>query len=114
VDLIVRWALNALALLATTYIVPGIHVKDFLAALIAAAVIGIVNATIRPVILFLTIPIRLLTLGIFTLIVNALLFWAISTLPLGLSIDGFWAAFWGAIVLSLISGLLTSIIKHRR
>lgn len=113
-DLIVRWVLNALALLATSRLIPGLVVRDFVAALWAAAVIGIVNATIRPVLLFLTLPLRFLTLGLFTLVVNALLLWAVSTLPLGFEVQGFGAAFWGAIVLSAISAILTSLVKRRR
>ena len=113
-DLIIRWVLNALALLATSYLISGIVVRDFVAALWAAAVIGIVNATIRPVLLFLTLPVRFLTLGLFTLVINALLLWAVSTLPLGFEVRGFGAAFWGAIVLSVISAVLTSLVVGRR
>ncbi len=103
-----------MALFATSYLIPGIVVRDFVAALVAAAVIGIVNATIRPILLFLTLPIRFLTLGLFTLVLNALLLWGVSTLPLGLEVQGFGAAFWGAIVLSVFSSILTSLVRRRR
>lgn len=101
--LLLRWVLNALALLLVTRIVPGVTVDGFYSALVVALVLGIVNALIRPILIFLTLPINVLTLGLFTLVLNALLFWFVSTLVKGFHVSGFAAAFWGALVLWAVS-----------
>jgi putative membrane protein len=89
--------------MAAAYIVPGITVKNFWVALIAAIVIGLVNALIRPVLLLLTLPINIVTLGLFTLVINALMFWLAATLVKGFDVAGFGPAFWGALVFWLVS-----------
>jgi putative membrane protein len=101
--LIVRWLISALALLALPYLFSTIQVKDFTAALIAALVLGLINALIRPVVLILTLPINILTLGLLTFVINALLFLFAADLVSGFHVDGFWPALWGSIVYSLIS-----------
>ncbi len=110
--LLARWILNALALILVTYLVPGIHVDGFYAALIAALVLGIVNALIRPLLILLTLPITLLTLGLFTLVINALLLWFVSTVVRGFSVDGFGAAFLGALVLWIFSWLTNALLQN--
>jgi putative membrane protein len=102
-NLLLRFVLNALAVLATAYIVPGITVSSFWVALIAALVIGIVNALIRPLLLLLTLPINVLTLGIFTFVINALMFWLAAYLVRGFEVANFTAAFFGAIVFWIVS-----------
>lgn len=116
--LAMRWILNALALLATAWLVPGIHIKGFGAALIAALVLGVVNAVIRPIIIFFTLPLNILTLGLFTLVINAFMLLMVKSVVAGFLVSGFWAAFFGSIVLTIISGLLSAIIldhsgKHK-
>lgn len=101
--LIIRWILFALALLFVAWIVPGIHVEGFKAALFAAFVIGLVNIFIRPLFVILTIPITILTLGLFIFIINALLFLLVAHVVPGFQVDSFFSALLGSILLSIIS-----------
>jgi putative membrane protein len=101
--LIVNWILSAIALLIVAYVVPGFHVSSFLAALVAAAVIGIINATVGFFLKVVTFPLTILTLGIFWIIVNALMLELASMLVHGFAIQSFFSAFLGAILLSLIN-----------
>jgi putative membrane protein len=105
--LLARWVLNAAALLLVAYIYPGVHIESFVAALIAALVLGLVNAIVRPLLVLLTLPVTLLTLGLFLFVINALCFWFASELVRGFSVSGFVAALVGSILYSVIT-LLTS------
>jgi len=105
--LILRWILNALALMAVAYLYPGVEVAGFFPALIAALVLGLVNAIIRPILIVLTLPINILTLGLFTFVINALLFWFVAEIIKGFTVSGFMAALIGSLLYSLIT-LLTS------
>lgn len=109
--LLLRWLINALVLLGIAYYVPGIRVAGFYAALIAALILGLVNAVIKPLIVFLTLPVNILTLGLFTFVINAFLFWFVATVVKGFEVTGFWPAFWGALIMSVVSWLLGSISK---
>lgn len=104
--LIVRWILNALALLLITLILPGMHVT-FVAALIAALVIGAITALLRPLIVLLTLPITLLTFGLFLLVINALLFWLASAIVPDFHVDTFWTALFASILYSILTGIIT-------
>ena len=108
--LLIRWVINALALLALPYLFTSIEVRGFGAALLAALVIGLLNALIRPVLFLLTLPINILTLGLFTFVINAFLFWLAAHALEGFAVAGFWPAFWGAIVYSLISWAASALI----
>lgn len=108
----IRWLFTTLALLLTSYVVDGIQVKGFFSALLAAAFLGILNAFIRPVFLLLTLPINILTLGLFTFVINALLLMMVSGVVSGFVVTGFWAGFWGALVMSLISWALNVLIGN--
>jgi putative membrane protein len=112
--LLLRWLLSALALIAIAYYVPGIVVTNFYAALVAALVLGLVNALIRPIILVLTLPFNVITLGLFTLVINALMFWFASTLVKGFNVAGFWPAFWGAMAMWLCNWLIASLLRSDR
>lgn len=101
--LIIRWILFALALLFIAWLIPGIHVGSFQAALLAAFVIGLVNIFIRPLFVILTIPITILTLGLFIFIINALLFLLVAHVVPGFQVDSFLSALLGSILLSIIS-----------
>ena len=107
--LLARWIVNAAALLLVAYLYPGVHVTSFVAALIAALVLGLVNAVIRPILVILTLPVTLLTLGLFLFVINALLFWFVAEIVQGFHVDGFLAALIGSILYSLVT-LLTSWI----
>ena len=101
--LILRWLISTVALFAVPYIVPGVSVGNIWNAIVAAAVIGLINLLIRPILLILTLPINMLTLGLFTLVVNAVLFWFASTIVDGFEVSGFLAAFLGALAYWLIA-----------
>jgi putative membrane protein len=108
--LLIVWVLNALALMAVAYLVPGIHVANFTAALIAALVIGLVNILIKPVLVLLTLPITLLTLGLFILVINGVLFWLVGNYLQGFSVSSIIVGIIGALIYSLISGVLSAIV----
>jgi putative membrane protein len=111
--LLFRWLISAGTLIIIAYYVPGISVQSFYSALIAALILGLINALIRPIILILTLPVNILTLGLFTLVINALMFWLASTVVKGFYVAGFWPAFWGALIMTLISWLVGSLLKNK-
>lgn len=102
----VSWLVSALAIVIAAYLLPGVKVSGPLAALITAAVLGLVNAVIKPVLLLLTLPINILTLGLFTLVINALLVLLTSALVPGFSVSGFWQALLFGLVLAVVNYLL--------
>ena len=111
--LLLNWLLSAVALLVVSYLVPGFHVQGFKEALIAAIVIGLINATLGLLVKLITLPLTVLTLGVFWWIVNALMLMvASSLLRPGFEVSGFFAAFLGAIVLSLINMVLRKITQE--
>jgi putative membrane protein len=111
-SLFVRWLLNAVALGAAAYMVDGIYISGFFAALLAAIVLGIVNTIIKPVFIILTLPINLLSLGLFTFVINGLmLFFAAAIVP-GFAVTGILSAVLGSIIISLVSFLLASLVKE--
>ncbi len=110
--LLVNWLLSAISLLIVSKFMPGFHVRGFTAALIAALVIGLVNATLGLFLKIITLPLTFLTLGIFWWVINALmLMFASALLRPDFVVSGFWPAFWGAIVLSLINMLLKALAR---
>lgn len=109
--LVTSWLVNAAALYVTARLVPGILVTGGLGPLLLAAlVIGLVNAVVRPVLALLTFPLTVLTLGLFSLVLNALLFYLAAALTPGFRLEGFWAAFLGAIVMSLVGMVLHALL----
>lgn len=110
--LIFRWLINAIALLLVANIVPGFGVDTFYTALIAALVLGLVNALIRPILLILTLPINILSLGLFTFVINALMVWLMSTIVKGVTVTGFMAAFLAAVFLWVVSMGTNWLVKH--
>ncbi len=109
--LALRWLLNALALFLTAWLLQGVTISGFGSALVAALVLGIVNAIIRPVVLFFTLPLNILTLGLFTFVVNAVMFKLVSVVVDGFVVDGFIPAIVGSILLTVISGFLSALVK---
>ena len=101
--LLLKWLALALAIMFVGWIVPGITVSSFATALIASIAIALVNLVIKPILVLLTLPINILTLGIFILVINALLFMFVAYLIPGVEVDGFWSAFLGALLLSILS-----------
>lgn len=108
---LVQWLLSAVSLMIVAHIVPGFSVRSFGSAMIAAVIIGLVNATIGIVLKLLTLPLTLLTFGLFLLVINALMIqFASALLPDGFHVSGFWPAFFGAIVLSLVNAVLRHLV----
>jgi putative membrane protein len=107
--LLLTWLINAIALIALPYVVSGIVVDSFLTALLVAIVLGFVNAIIRPILVILTLPVTILTLGLFIFVINGLLFWAVGSFWPGFHVNGFWAGVFGAIVYSIISWILSAL-----
>lgn len=116
--ILVRWVITILALFAAALIVPGIRVSGtaWLAYALMAVVLGLVNALVRPVLKVLTCPLILLTLGLFTLVINGFTFWLAARIANGLGIgfyvDGFWSAFWGALIVSIVSVILAALVRE--
>jgi putative membrane protein len=110
--LLLVWLINALALIAVAYLMPGVSVSSFGAALVAALVLGLINAVVRPVLVLLTLPVTLLTLGLFIFVLNGLLFWMVGTWLEGFEVAGFWSAVLGAILFSVVSWLLSALIQR--
>jgi putative membrane protein len=112
--LVLTWLINAVALLALPYIFKSINVDTFAAAFFVAVVLGLINTLIRPVLVLLTLPVTLLTLGLFIFVINGLLFWAVGSFMPGFHVAGFWAGVFGAIVYSLISWALASLLMPKK
>lgn len=111
--LLAVWVLNAIALLAVAYLLPSIQVTGFVAALIAAAVIGLVNVLIKPILILLTLPVTILTLGLFIFVINGLLFYVVGEVLQGFQVESLLAGILGAILYSVISWFLTSLISDK-
>lgn len=109
-NLLVVWLINALALLALPYLVPSVQVDSIYTALIAALLLGLVNTLIRPLLVLLTLPVTVVTLGLFVFVINALLFWFVASFVKGFSVGGFWSAFVGAIVYALVSWAASALV----
>lgn len=112
--LLLRWLISAGILLLIAYVVPGIHLASFYTALIAALILGLINAIIKPIISLLALPVTLLTLGLFSLVINALMFYLASTVVKGFVVTGFWPAFWGSIIMAIGSWFSSSILSRDR
>ena len=110
--LLTKWLLSALALLAVAYLYSGVVVTGFTGALIAAAVLGLLNIVLRPLLVLLTLPVTLVTLGLFLFIVNALMFWAAASLVSGLSVTGFGAALIGSLIYSVLQLAIDFVLER--
>lgn len=111
--ILIRWLTTTAAIVATAYLLDGIHVSGFFSAFFAAAVLGILNAFFRPIALLLTLPINILSLGLFTFIINALMLKLASGIIPGFGVYGFWTAIFGSLLISLISWLLNSFVNEK-
>ena len=112
--LLLIWLINAVALLALKYIMPSITVDSFATALIVAVVLGLINTLIRPLFVLLTLPVTILTLGLFLFVINGLLFWAVGSFVPGFHVAGFWAGVFGAIIYSIISWALSALLLPKK
>jgi putative membrane protein len=117
--LLIRWVIASLALFAAAWLVPGIRVAGnaWIVYAVMAIILGLVNAVVRPVLKFLTCPLIILTLGLFTLVINGLTLWLASTIAInwfhvGFYVDGFWAAFLGGLIVSIVTMILSALVKE--
>lgn len=111
--LLLRWLILTVAIIVASYLLEGIHVSGFFPAFFAAALLGILNALFRPVLILLTLPINILSLGLFTFVINALMLVMVSGVISGFEVHGFWTAVFGSLIISIISWLLNSFISDR-
>ena len=111
--IMVRWLILTVAIMLASYVITGIQVKSFFAAFFAAAILGILNAFFRPVLIVLTLPINILTLGLFTFLINAMLLKMASGVISGFEVYGFWSAVFGSLTISVVSWILSSFINER-
>ena len=109
-DFLIMFAVDTIALIIVAKLFKGIQVKGWGPLLISALAIGLVNAFIRPVIILLTLPVNILTLGILTLFINGFLFYMVSKIIKGFDIKDYWTAFWGALVFSIVAVILNLLI----
>jgi putative membrane protein len=110
---LVRWLILTVAIVFASYLISGIHVSGFFSALFAAAILGILNVFFRPILFILTLPINILTLGLFTFVINALMLKMASGVISGFEVHGFWSAVFGALVISAFNWILNSLINER-
>jgi len=110
--ILIRWALLAGALLLVAHLYPGVVVKNFSSALIAAAVLGLFNTLLRPVLVLLTLPVTVVSLGLFLFVINALMFWAAAGVLEGFAVTGFWAALIGSLIYSLCGMAIDTLIER--
>jgi putative membrane protein len=108
-----RWLILTVAIVICAYLIDGIHVSGFFSALVAGAFLGILNALFRPLLLIITLPVNILTLGLFTFVINAVLLLMVSGVVTGLEIRSFWSALGGALIIALISWLLMAFVSDR-
>ena len=111
--ILIRWLTTTAAIVATAYLLDGIQISGFFSAVFAAAVLGFLNAIFRPIALLLTLPINILSLGLFTFIINALMLKMASGLIPGFGVYGFWTAIFGSLLISIISWLLNTFISEQ-
>ena len=107
----IRWLISAITFIIVAYLFASFQFDSFTAVLIAAIVLGIINAIIRPIVLILTLPINIVTLGLFTLVINAFMLWIVHLIVPGFEIAGFWAAIWGGIIFWIVNWFISLFFK---
>jgi len=113
IKILIKWLVTALALFAAAYIVDGVEIHEFWAGLAAAALLGITNAVLRPILVVLTLPVTVLTLGLFLLVINALMLEFVAWAIKGFTVTDFWSAFLGALVISIVSWFVSLIVDPK-
>ena len=108
-NFIIKILLSAFAVIITAYIIPGVHVEDYFVAIILALVFALLNVTLKPILIVFTIPLTVLSLGLFLLVINALIILVADAIVPGFSVDGFWWALLYSVILSIVSSLLNDI-----
>ena len=109
--MLLRWLISALTLIGIGYLIEGINIESFYIAIITALILGLVNAVIRPILVILTLPINIISLGLFVFVINAILFWFVASFIQGFEVAGFIPAFFGALIMSVVGMLSNALIK---
>ena len=110
-NFLLQWLVSGLAIIITAYLLPGVRVAGFFAALVTALILGLINAFIRPVLILLTLPLNILTLGLFTLVINALLIMLAAAIVPGFTVQGFWWALLFGLVLAVVNYALGAVVS---
>ena len=110
--LLAKWLLSAAALLAVAYLYSGVQIQNYSSALIAALVIGLLNSVLRPILVILTLPVTVVTVGLFLFVINALMFWAAASLLAGFNVSGFAAALIGSLIYSVLAIIIDSALQR--
>jgi putative membrane protein len=111
--LLATWLINALALLALPYLMHSVSIDSFATAMVVAVVLGFVNAVLRPILLILTLPVTVISLGLFVFVINGLMFWGVANIVTGFHVAGFWSAVGGALLYSVISWTLSTLLLNK-
>jgi len=111
--LLIKWLILTMAIMFASYTINGIEARDFFSAFFAAAILGVLNTIFRPVLILLTLPINILTFGLFTFVINAFLLLMVSGVISGFYVSGFWSAVFGSLVISVVNWVLTSFVNDR-
>lgn len=109
INTLIRWAVYSILIILTAWIIPGINIENFLSAMLACVIIALINAFIKPVLMFISLPVNFITLGLFTLVINAFLLMLAGKITPGFEVNGFLSAFFGSIVLSFLAGAVNKI-----
>ena len=108
--ILISWIVTTLAILVVTYLIPGVRVSSLGTAIVAATILGILNALVRPILVVLTLPLTILTLGLFLFVINALMFQLAGALVPGFHVDSFWSALLGSLIVSIVAYIVYSVI----
>ena len=111
---VIRWLILTAAIMLTSYLLDGIQVSGFFSALLAAAILSVLNVFLRPILIILTLPINILSLGLFTFVINAILLMMVSGVIPGFNVTGFWPALFGSLLISIVNAVLGSFISDDR
>lgn len=113
VQILVRWVINALVILTAAYLLPGVHVLDFVTALVIAVVLGVINVILRPILVLLTLPITILTLGLFLLVINALLIMLTTYIVPEFRVDSFWWALLFGVIVAIFNAFVSLLFRSK-
>ena len=111
-NFIIKLLLSGLAVITAAYLLPGVHISGFISAIVVAIVLGLFNALVRPILIILTIPVTIFTLGLFIFVINAIIILMVSSILNGFEVDGFWWALAFSIVLTIVTSIINSAVKE--
>lgn len=111
-NFIIKLLLSGLAVITAAYLLPGVYISGFISAIVVAIVLGLFNALVRPILIILTIPVTIFTLGLFIFVINAIIILMVSSILNGFEVDGFWWALAFSIVLTIVTSIINSAIKE--